>query len=127
MSSVALDASAVLALLLDEDGAALVAGQRRGARLVSVNACEVIERLLALGHSLDRAVDMIAALDLALMDFDFELAAMAASLKSRTRGGGLSLGDRACLALAHREGLPALTADRAWSKIDVGVEVRLIR
>ena len=44
-----------------------------------------------------------------------------------TRGQGLSLGDRACLALAHRLGATALTTDRAWSRVDVGVAIEVIR
>lgn len=59
--------------------------------------------------------------------FDTDLALRAALLRNSTRPYGLSLGDRACLALARREGLPVLTADRSWAKLDVGVEVVLIR
>jgi PIN domain nuclease of toxin-antitoxin system len=40
---------------------------------------------------------------------------------------GLSLADRACLALAKQRGLPVLTADRIWQTLDLGVAVVLIR
>jgi PIN domain nuclease of toxin-antitoxin system len=59
--------------------------------------------------------------------FDEELARGAGALRPATKSLGLSLGDRACLALAQREGLPVLTADRAWAKLAVGVEVKVIR
>lgn len=127
MNSVVLDASAVLALLLDERGADQVDGERDRAAISAVNAGEVIERLVALGRPAEDAVRTVEALELDIVDFTFDLAAIAARLRTKTRAVGLSLGDRACLALALREGLPALTADRGWSKVDVGIEVRLIR
>jgi PIN domain nuclease of toxin-antitoxin system len=50
-----------------------------------------------------------------------------ARLRPLTREHGLSLSDRACLALPKRLDLPALTADTAWSRLDLRVEVRRIR
>lgn len=127
MNRLVVDASAVLALLLDEPGADYVAEGRGRAAMSTVNACEVIERLIANGHSPARALQMLDALELNLADFTLDLAAAAARLKAGTRALGLSLGDRACLALALREGVPALTADREWAKLNIGVEIRVIR
>ena len=62
-----------------------------------------------------------------IVPFDAEQAYETTEFRGATRSRGLSLGDRACLQLATRRGLPALTADRAWAEIDAGVEVRLIR
>jgi PIN domain nuclease of toxin-antitoxin system len=59
--------------------------------------------------------------------FDAQQSALVADLLLRTRHLGLSLGDRACLALASTLGAPALTADEAWTKLDLGVEVQLVR
>jgi len=56
-----------------------------------------------------------------------EHAEYAARLHRATRSAGLSLADRICFALAASQGSAVMTADRAWAKIDLGVEVRLIR
>ena len=62
-----------------------------------------------------------------VIDFDRPLAEATGALAVLTRAQGLSLGDRACLALAKREGAIALTADQAWSKVKAGVDIQLIR
>ena len=122
-----MDSSAVVAALLEEPGGEEMA-RRDGPFLIStVNLCEVLERL-AVGSAAEApTLAMLEDLGLVMVDFTPDLAAMAARLKAPTRSVGLSLGDRACLALALREQAPVLTGDRAWSKVDVGVEVVLIR
>jgi PIN domain nuclease of toxin-antitoxin system len=70
---------------------------------------------------------MFSALSLPVAPFDEALALRAGELRLLTARHGLSLADRACIALAERERLPAVTADRAWTKLDLGVEIRLIR
>ena len=69
----------------------------------------------------------IDGLRLRIVPFDEGHAYKAGSLRHSTRHVGLSLGDRACLVLAAAMSLPALTADRAWADLDIGVEVQLIR
>ena len=122
-----MDSSAVVAALLEEPGGEEMA-RRDGPFLIStVNLCEVLERL-AVGSAAEApTLAMLEDLGLVLVDFTPDLAAMAARLKAPTRSVGLSLGDRACLALALRERTPVLTGDRAWSKVDVGVEIVMIR
>jgi PIN domain nuclease of toxin-antitoxin system len=66
-------------------------------------------------------------LGLEIRRFDETSAWTAARLRSATKKYGLSTGDRACLALALDEGLPVLTADRAWLTLDVGVHIRTLR
>ena len=127
MSRAVLDASAILAFLRDEPGAEIVARYRGGAVVSAVNVAEVGSRLADLGASLPevrRAIDLMA---LEIVPFDAEQAYAAAGIRDRTRRRGLSLGDRACLQLATRHELPAVTADRAWKTLDLEADVRLIR
>jgi PIN domain nuclease of toxin-antitoxin system len=74
-----------------------------------------------------RAGLALARLRIPIISFDADLAVIAVGLRERTRSLGLSLADRACLALALREGATAVTSDRAWSRLDVGCEIALIR
>lgn len=97
------------------------------ALMLSVNLAEVATFFTNGGARLDDVRDVLNDLHLEIVPFDGELAYETAGLRPATKHLGLSLGDRACLALAKREGLPALTADRVWSGLDIGVEVRLIR
>ena len=122
-----MDSSVVVAAILQEPGGEEMAS-RDGPFLISaVNLCEVLERLAVGIVAESQTLAMLEDLGLVLVDFTPDLAATAARLKAPTRSVGLSLGDRACLALALREQTPVLTGDRAWSKVDVGVEVVLIR
>ena len=125
--TVVLDASAVLAVLNGEPGGDKVSGRMSGGLMSTVNAVEVGTRLVDAGMTPDIANEAIDLLGMMIVDFDGELAAMATALRPATRKAGLSLADRACLALAAREGLLALTADQLWSSVDVGVEVEMIR
>jgi PIN domain nuclease of toxin-antitoxin system len=55
------------------------------------------------------------------------MARQTGALRPATKALGLSLGDRACLALARRERLPILTADRSWAKLDLGIPIKVMR
>ena len=122
-----LDASAVLAVYFDEPGADQVQAILPGARLSSVNYTEVIGKLLDRGDALNGALRKLAAMGFHNVAHDAPLARRAGELRPLTRQLGLSLADRACLALAERERLPVLTADRKWSMLDIGIDIRLIR
>ncbi|MBI3974048.1 MAG: type II toxin-antitoxin system VapC family toxin [Chloroflexi bacterium] len=124
-----LDASALLASLHEEPGseavdAALGAG---GAVISSVNWAEVVQKALARGVDTSGLRQDMEALGLRVLPFLPEDAERATSLWPLTRHLGLSLGDRACLALGQRLGIPTLTADRSWTTIAAGVQVRPIR
>ena len=122
-----LDASAVLCLVLEERGQENVVSRAKGASITSVNMAEVWTRLIDLGTDAADLDTVASTLRLTIVPFDAALARVAADLRHGTRPAGLSLGDRACLALALRLGATALTADRKWSDLDLGVEVEQIR
>ncbi len=122
-----LDSSALLAIAFGEDGA--VAAQRAlgGAVMSAVNVTEVITRLIDRGASPEQARRELSRFGLTVRPFDESLALAAGSLRAATRYLGLSLGDRACLALAIRERAPVVTADRAWAGLKLGIDVQVIR
>ena len=125
--SIVFDSSAVLAILLDEPGAQRAGETLDDGVLSAVNASEVVARLIDQGAKDDDARGALQGLDLAIRPFDESLAVVAGLLRRSTRRRGLSLGDRACLALALRERAPVLTADRAWTTLELDVEVESIR
>lgn len=126
-----LDASAVLAWLWQEEGNArigeLLAGQR--CLLGSVNLAEVASKALDKGLPKEQMGELLSSLDVEIVPYSQEEALETALLRPPTRKLGLSLGDRACLALAKARGAVAVTADRTWMKLDadIGVEIECIR
>jgi PIN domain nuclease of toxin-antitoxin system len=124
--SVVLDASALLALLRGEAGAKKVEGALAGARMSVVNMAEVATHYHKLGMPDEEVDAMLRPLPVELVPADAALAREAARLRRHTVEGGLSLGDRFCLALAKRDGLPAWTSDRKWKEIAVAAEVKVV-
>ncbi|WAC22135.1 type II toxin-antitoxin system VapC family toxin [Blastomonas sp. SL216] len=122
-----LDASVVLAVLFEEPIGNLDVGELLDGLLSSVNYSEILTRCLDRGMNSDFAERQVARLNIAVVPFGAVHARVTAGLREPTRHRGLSLGDRACLALARQEGVPVITADRQWQGLDVGVEIRLIR
>jgi PIN domain nuclease of toxin-antitoxin system len=127
MSEVVLDASAVLALLNAETGAGIVQEALPDAVISSVNLAEVVARLAAVGMPETQIQDTVSMLGLEILPFTAEQAYLSGCLYPQTQSAGLSLGDRACLALAAQRAVPVLTADRAWRQLGTGIQVRLIR
>ena len=127
MNNVVADASAVIALLMSEPFHRFSPVELNGASISSVNLTEVLTRLQDLGIPDEAVNTSMAELNLRVFALDESQARAAARLRAETRRAGLSLGDRACLALAEKLGYAAVTADRAWVNVDVGVEVVLIR
>ena len=121
------DTSAVLAWLRQERGADVVEVRLADAQLCTVNLAEVVSKLADFGLPDAVGVETVANLGMKVVPFGEALAMRTGQLRAVTRTRGLSLGDRACIALAEAAGLPILTADRIWAELDLGVEVVLIR
>ena len=129
MTGFVLDASALLALLLAEPGADEVKARLDGSVRTTVNLAEVVSHYAKLGVARPDIEALLRPLPIRWAAIDPALSYDAGMLRPLTVEGGLSLGDRYCLALAKREGLPALTAERRWSMIAeaAGVVVEMIR
>ncbi|MGG6270606.1 type II toxin-antitoxin system VapC family toxin [Leptolyngbya sp. AN03gr2] len=127
MSSWVLDASALLALLNGESGSERVAEVLPEAAIASVNFSEVVAKLADEGRDEAEIRSYLDLLGLEIVEFDAELAYRTGFLRPLTRSLGLSLGDRACLALASFLQVPALTCDRAWTSLNLEISVELIR
>ena len=127
MAKTVLDASALLAFINREPGAERVTAVLGEAAISTVNFSEVVTKLALRNRSPQRVLDELTEFELEVVDFNRALAEDAGLLATTTRGQGLSLGDRACLALARRENAVALTADNAWRQVQVGIEIQFIR
>jgi ribonuclease VapC len=127
VNDVVLDASALLAVLRAEPGAERVEPRLEGAGIGAVNLSEVVAKLDEDGVPEAEIRRAVGRLELDVHAFDAAQAYAAGVLRRTTRSLGLSFGDRACLALAQRLGALALTADRSWSRLQIGVAVEVIR
>ncbi len=124
---IALDASALLAFLFREPGHERVAAHLHDALLSTVNLAEVLGRFARDGHDPGEVLAVIRRSSVRVVPFGEQDAVMAAALEPLTRRAGLSLGDRACLALAASRDVPALTTDETWASLDLPVAVELVR
>jgi PIN domain nuclease of toxin-antitoxin system len=124
---IALDASALLAGLFREKGQEHVAAVIGDCCISTVNLSEVIGRFVREGYDAAETLKLVRALEIEIVSFDAADATLTASLLPATRQLGLSLGDRACLALAMTRGIRAMTADRPWRDLDLNVEIVCIR
>ena len=128
MSSAVLDASAVLAILNGEPGAEKLSVPSVGDTIVSaVNLAEVQGKLVSVGLPPDDAWQAAISPVQEIAEFTAEHAKIAGSLMALTRAMGLSLGDRACLALAIARKSPVYTADRTWKSLRLGIPIHIIR
>lgn len=125
MTDAVLDASAILAVILEEPGAVRVERHLPGGKASSVNIGEVVAKLHDLGMPEETIEEIVAGSQLDVRAHDLECAIAAGHLRPETRVAGLSLGDRACIALARALSLPVVTADRSWSEVAVGIGVRV--
>ena len=127
MDEVVFDASAVLALVYGEPGADVVKRAIDRCIISCVNLSEVIAKLTDEGWEPTLVRSTMDRLDLRVVAFDEDQAYLSGLLRTITRPFGLSLGDRACLALAQSAALPTITGERRWADIPINVEIQLIR
>lgn len=125
--AIVLDASAIIAHLNDEPGGDKVGPMLDGALVSTVNLCEVGTKLSDRGVPDDDLDVIMNALRLSVVAFDQRQCRIAVALRAPTRPKGLSLADRACLALAKGMDATAVTADRSWADLDTGVTVEVIQ
>ncbi|HEV2808820.1 MAG TPA: type II toxin-antitoxin system VapC family toxin [Acidimicrobiales bacterium] len=121
-----LDASALLALLFDEPGGEMVERGLTASVISAVNLSEVMQKSLERSVGVESLRDDLEALGVGVLAFDGDAAEEAANLRAGTRAAGLSLGDRACLALARQLDLPAVTADRTWEGLELANPVAVV-
>lgn len=128
MNEVVLDASAILAILDREPGAEKLTTELLNRALVSaVNLAEIQTVLVNRGQAHDDAWLDACSPVREVAAFTGEQARIAGSLADQTRSLGLSLGDRACLALGLYLGAPVYSADRAWKRLKLGIPIHLLR
>jgi PIN domain nuclease of toxin-antitoxin system len=127
MSKVVIDASAVLALLNQEDGSDEIAHLIGNAIISSVNLSEVVAKLADAGIPEQYIEQILSNLNLEVVPFNQEQALIAGKLRPSTKSLGLSLGDRACLALSLSLQLPVVTTDRLWANLNLDIEIRVVR
>ena len=124
---VVLDSSAILAVFLNEPGGEIVIPILEGALLSTVNLTEVHTRMLDRGVMAAHAWSRMQSVQCEICFFTEQQARTAAELLPITRPFGLSLGDRACLALAIDRKATVYTTDRIWTKLDLGIKIEAIR
>jgi len=122
-----LDSSAILAVFFNEPGAEIVIPILHGALLSTINLAEVHTRMLESGARAQQAWTWITNLQCEVCFFTDEHARAAAELRPITGPFGLSLGDRACLALAIERKATVYTTDRVWKQLNLGIEIMVIR
>lgn len=127
MSDVGLDSSVLLAVLLNEIALEPITPVLEGAVISTVNPSEVLAKLIDLGLSRHKQTDQLLSLLDRVEPFTLLQAGSAGRLRSTTRQFGLSLGDRACLALAMELDADVYAADRAWAGLTLPCRIHLVR
>jgi len=127
MTTAVFDSSAVLAIVFDEPGSKRGLELLDGGVISAVNHSEALAKMIEKGFLASEALDGLAATTLQVIAFDKMQAEEAAYLRKTTASRGLSIGDRACLALAAARRGVAVTANRAWADLGLPQKIELIR
>lgn len=127
MTLAVLDTSALVALMLGEPGAEVVEACLEGAMISAVNLAEVGAKMMERGSTLELVEIEVRAAEINVVPFDEAQAIETARLRPATKERGLSIGDRACLALASLTQRVVLTSDREWTEVGLPLDIRLIR
>ena len=122
-----LDASAVLAMMLGEDGGDQVRERLPASQISAVNLSEVVAKLQEGGVPDEVITSSLTELNFDVIAFNQSQAVRAGLLRASTRSNGLSLGDRACLSAAVSCNAVAVTTDRAWGKLELDIAVEVLR
>lgn len=122
-----LDASAILCVFFQERGAKEIEALLNISIVSTVNYAEAISKLHERKVSVEIIAMTLADFKPAIIDFDIQQSLATAALRNTTRSKGLSLGDRACLALAVSRNAIAVTTDRAWQDFDNIARIMLVR
>jgi PIN domain nuclease of toxin-antitoxin system len=128
MSEAVLDASAILALLQHEPGGEKLTDTLLANSTASVvNLAEVQGKLVLKGLTPDEAWEYATSVAAGIEDFTEEQAKIAGGLVAKTQAYGLSLGDRACLALAIARKAEVYTTERVWKNLKLGIRIHVLR
>jgi ribonuclease VapC len=127
VTSVVLDASALIAFLNSEPGADIVHAAIPGAVMSAVNYSEVLKKTIERGGTSEAAASFVRGLSIVVIPFDEALAEVSASLYPKTKPYGLSFADRACLALGIARNIKVLTAEHKMAELSLSIKVKLIR
>ena len=127
MSAIVFDSSVVIAILKQEQGFELAESSLSNALISTVNFSEVATYLARNSVPNDTIQEVLESFPIQVVPFDKSLALQTGFLYSSCKHLGLSLGDRACLAIAMSRKLPVLTADKVWAKLDLGIQIQVLR
>ena len=127
MSAIVFDSSVVIAILNQERGFELAESALSKALISTVNLAEVATYLAKNSVPSDTIREILASFPIQVLPFDESLAIQTGCLYPSCKHLGLSLGDRACLALAISRKLPVLTADKIWSKLELNISIQVLR
>lgn len=121
-----LDSSALLAVINQETGHEPVLPMLVDSVMSTVNIAEVFTKLAEKNVDISIASKEVSELGIEIVDFDFDQGVTTAELRPKTKQFGLSLGDRACLALAIQKKYTAVTTDKVWAKLKV-CDIKVVR